>query len=183
MHHLSLNMKHISKIKSISLILAGFGLGVVFSNLYPQSSKVDIQPKVSSADSPLKCESKIIVKEVIVEVPVEKIVYRKKVIDVLKKENPILSDIGGSCQAKEPSTALIGNASEKQSNNIIFVKSDYGYSGKIELREINSNLYSVPVKEAMLGLEYQRRIKNDVWGSFGANVKGNVSLGIGYSFK
>ena len=123
--------------------------------------------------------------------PVVKPVEVKKVLDQciddsLPKENPVTAPIS-PVQNVQPqnSTPVVNDTPTTTTttitqNNTIFVTTDYGPSGNLaNLLNQGSNTG----RDLTFGLQYQRRVYDDYWLSAGANLRGNVNLGIGYSFK
>lgn len=162
-------MKRLKKLlKVLFFVIFGFCLAILLLDKYP------------SEELQSTCEPKIIEKEVIrekiVEVPVEKIIYRTKKVETIKEvfvEKASSFNVS-SQEGPEPTTQI---------NNMIVIKADSGYNGKSRFLMSGPNVYIVPEKDISMGGEWQHRIYDNVWGAVGATLRGNFNLGIGYSFK
>jgi hypothetical protein len=91
-------------------------------------------------------------------------------------------DSTDSIQPEKQNITQIDQPKEEM-NNIVFLKADYGYDNAIGFAQVGNVGYAFPNKGVSVGVEYGRRIFDNYWINGEVNVRGDLSVGIGRSFK
>lgn len=69
-----------------------------------------------------------------------------------------------------------------EQRNIISLIGSYGPTGTVETKNSNNLVYASSSKGITGGLQYQRKLKQNIWGLFGIKNNGELNIGAGYSF-
>jgi hypothetical protein len=131
---------------------------------------------------PLKTESEISAQQCPAPQIIEKTVEVPKIITkIVEKEKIVIKEV--IKEVVREKIVYVEKSGAGEINNIFSAYASYGPSGNLLDQQYGGIDYAVAEKNTTVGFQYQRRVLDNVWGLVGANLHGDFSLGLGYSFK
>jgi hypothetical protein len=103
-----------------------------------------------------------------------------------EKSEKVISDVLVKDESMNNSAHSISSKSDqipvKESANLVFLRADYGYNSHLGFYQNGDSGYAYPNRDITVGIQYDRKFSEKIWGTGSINLRGDFDLGIGYGF-